>query len=120
MSLEAAIEKNTAAVSKLLELLTAAAALGSAGAVVGAQAQPVVVPALAPVPAPTPAAAPAAAPAQPAALVFSDLETRFRGLVAKNRPAAVKLLSDLGVAKLSLATLQQYPSIDAALRAAGA
>lgn len=118
MSLEAAIEKNTAAVNSLLQLLITAAAVASTGAVAGAQAQPVVVPALAPVPAAAPT--PAAAPAQPAALVFSDLETRFRGLVAKNRPAAVKLLSDLGVAKLSLATLQQYPSIDAALRAAGA
>lgn len=109
MSLEQSIQANTAVIERLIGLITNG---------VGA-AQPAQPPSH---PAPPAASKVADKPApgtEPAALVFPDLEKRFRVLVTKNRDAAVALLASLGVAKLTLAKLPQYPQIDEALKAAG-
>lgn len=112
MSLEQAINLNTAAIDKLISIL-----INGVGQVPAAPAKAEQVKQ----PAKEPAAA-QPAPAvkeEPAALDFPSLTKRFQALVAKDRPAAIKLLADLGIAKLGAATLPQYPKINDALKAAG-
>lgn len=114
MSIEKHLQELTAAVIGLTSVLQSGT-VKAAGAPVGA----VPVPALAaPAAAIAAVAAPVAAVAAPA-LVFSDLEKRFRALVAVKRPEAVAILTQLQVGKLSLAKLEQYPQIDQLLKASG-
>lgn len=52
-------------------------------------------------------------------VMFDSLKPRFNKLVQDNRAAAVGLLAEFKIAKLALATLDQYPGIAAALTKAG-
>lgn len=115
MSIEKHLQDLTAAIIGLTTVLQTGTIKAAGGAPVGA----VPVPALAaPAAAIAAVAAPVVAVAAPA-LVFSDLEKRFRALVAVKRPEAVAILTQLQVGKLSLAKLEQYPQIDQLLKASG-
>lgn len=116
MSIEKHLQELTAAVIGLTNVLHSGTikAAGAAGAPVGDETRVIstaeVKAALAPV---------VPALAAPAALSFADLEKRFRALVATKRADAVAILTQLQVGKLSLAKLEQYPQIDALLKASG-